>query len=183
LTDVDLVTDFHDCPSSEEENQDSNVKEGRTTSKSDVLGFDAGGSSVDADQKGQVAQVLMKVSPSHKSSSAIFSLPASHVWDETSNEEGNYDESCHDATVRVNSWGAVELGSEHTGLGSEWGDGLVGESPEAPEHGCAEDKTSAGAMENHVGLPSVLHVACACNLEQTEKYPQEEEDETVGERE
>ena len=83
----------------------------------------------------------------------------------------------------MNSWGAVELGSEHTGLGSEWGDGLVSESPEAPEHSCAEDKTSAGAMENHVGLPSVFHVACTRDLEKTEEYPQEEEDETVGERE
>lgn len=40
LTDVDLMTNLHKSPSTEEENDNSNIKEKRATSESDILGFD-----------------------------------------------------------------------------------------------------------------------------------------------
>lgn len=39
LTDINLMTDFHESPSTEEENNNSNIKEKRATSESDILGF------------------------------------------------------------------------------------------------------------------------------------------------
>lgn len=39
LADVNLMTDFHECPGAEEENDNTNIKEKRATAKSDVLGF------------------------------------------------------------------------------------------------------------------------------------------------
>lgn len=40
LTNVDLMTNFHESPSTEEENDNSNIKERRATIESDILGFD-----------------------------------------------------------------------------------------------------------------------------------------------
>lgn len=74
----------------------------------------------------------------------------------------------------------VKLGCQDAGFSLEWRDGLVSHGPEAPKHGRAEDKTSAGAVKHHVCFPFVLHVTSACNLEEPEYGPEEEEDETMG---
>ena len=48
LADIDLMANFHKSPSAKEENDNSNIKEKRTASESDVLGFDSCGNTVNA---------------------------------------------------------------------------------------------------------------------------------------
>jgi len=79
----------------------------------------------------------------------------------------------------VDGRGAIEFRCQDAGLCPKGSNSLVRHGPESPEHGCAEDKTSARAVEYHVCFPSVLHVTSTCNLEEPKDSPEEEEDKTV----
>ena len=121
----------------------------------------------------------MQIPPSHESGGVVLCLPASNVGNDTSRKNRNSHEGNHDAAVGVEGRNVVDGLELDASFSPERSDGLVGKGPEAPVHGCAADKTTAHAMEHHVGFPPVLHVTRAGNLEEAEYRPEEEKDKAV----
>lgn len=121
----------------------------------------------------------MQISPSHESGGVVLCLPASNVGNDTSCKKRHSHEGNHNAAVGVEGGNVVDGLELDASLSPKRSDGLVGEGPEAPVHGCAADKTSAHAVEHHVGFPPVLHVARTGNLEEAEYCPEEEKDKAV----